>query len=239
MTLTLDSVVAGRAGFAVGPVDLVAPDGSFVALIGPNGGGKTTLLKTIAGLLPALSGNLRFDGGTPAFLPPPGALFVSLPTGHVVAMGRAARRGWSPVFSTSDLHAARHALEQLGIGDLASRAFDRLSSGQQQLALIARLLVQDARLCLLDEPTALLDPSHAADVERAIRTLTDAGRTVIASSHHLGLAARADQVVAIGASVRVGPPSELLQSAALSALYGTPVTLCACCHQPISETTSA
>lgn len=236
--LVVDRLVFGRTGFRAGPLSFTAPPGSFVALIGPNGGGKTTLLKTIAGLMPALAGSASF-ASRPAYLPPPGALSASLATGHVVALGRAGGRGWSPNLSAGDYDAARAALAQLGVAELAGRPFDRLSSGQQQLALIARLLVQDAGLCLLDEPTALLDPPHAASVEAAIRLLTGEGRVVIASSHDLGLAARADLVVAVGASVRVGAPRDMLTGEVLAALYGAPLALCPCCGQPTAGATSA
>lgn len=240
-SLCIEALIAGRGAFRLPPLTLDVASGTFIAMIGPNGGGKTTLLKTIAGLLPAVSGAVDF--GTcrppPAYLPPPGSLSVALPVAHVVALGRAAARGWSPVLGHEDHRAALAALDRMGIVALAARPFDAVSSGQQQLALMARLLVQGAGLCLLDEPTAMLDPPHAAHVERAMRLLADEGRVVIASTHDLALAAQSDVVIAVGGTVAVGDPASLLSATALSSLYGSAFELCACCHQPTAATTSA
>jgi hypothetical protein len=115
------------------------------------------------------------DAGVPAYLPPPGAVSAGFSALHLTALGRARLRRWSPGLTPDDLDAARGALDRLEVGHLADRPFDRLSSGQQQLVLIARLFVQDAPVCLLDEPLALLDPAHAQAVEAAIRVLAAEG----------------------------------------------------------------
>lgn len=240
--LRVEALVAGRPGFQVGPLSLVAPAGTRIAVIGRNGGGKTTLLKTLAGLLPPVGGRVAVDGEAPgaatAYLPPPGSLSVALPIAHVVALGRASRRGWAAALGDEDHRAARAALERLGIGELATRRFDQVSSGQQQLALIARLIVQEPALCLLDEPTAMLDAPHAAQVEQAMRFLGGEGRVVIAATHHLALAARADRVISVGATLGVDTPAVALSGSALTTLFGEPVDLCPCCHQPMSVATS-
>lgn len=233
--LRLEGLVAGRSkGFRLPPLDLTVEAGEVLALIGPNGAGKTTLLKTLAGLLPPLSG-VMVDTGTPAYLPPPGAVSAGFSALHLTALGRARLRRWSPGLTPDDLDAARGALDRLEVGHLADRPFDRLSSGQQQLVLIARLFVQDAPDCLLDEPLALLDPAHAQAVEAAIRALAAEGRVVIASTHHLPFAARTDRVLAIGPDwMEIAAPAEALAPDRIRALFGVEVAGCPCCGQALS-----
>ncbi len=232
--LTLEGLVAGRGPFRLPPLDLTLAPGEVLALIGPNGSGKTTLLKTVAGLLPPLAGAV-VDAGSPAYLPPPGAVSAGFSALHLTALGRARLRRWSPGLTPEDLDAARAALDRLEVGDLGDRPFDRLSSGQQQLVLIARLFVQDAPVCLLDEPLALLDPAHAQAVEAAIRALAAEGRMVIASTHHLPFAARADRVLALGPDgIAIDPPAEALAPDRIRALFGVEVSGCPCCGQALS-----
>jgi iron complex transport system ATP-binding protein len=233
--LRLEGLIAGRGkGFRLPPLDLTVIPGETLTLIGPNGAGKTTLLKTLAGLLPPLAGAM-VHAGSPAYLPPPGAVFAGFSALHLTALGRARLRRWSPGLTPDDVDAARGALDRLDVGDLADRPFDRLSSGQQQLVLIARLFVQDAPVCLLDEPLALLDPAHAQAVEAAIRALAAEGRVVIASTHHLPFAARADRVLAIGPDgVDIGPPARILAPDRIRALFGVEVAGCPCCGQALS-----
>lgn len=233
--LRLEGLVAGREkGFRLPPLDLTVAPGEVLALIGPNGAGKTTLLKTLAGLLPPLSGAI-VDTGAPAYLPPPGTVVAGFSALHLTALGRARLRRWSPGLTSDDMDAARAALDRLEVGDLADRPFDRLSSGQQQLVLIARLFVQDAPVCLLDEPLALLDPAHARAVEAAIRALADEGRVVIASTHHLPFAARADRVLAIGPDgIDITAAGQALTPDRIRALFGVEIAGCPCCGQALS-----
>lgn len=234
--LRLEGLVAGRAGrggkhFRLPPLDQSITPGEIVVVVGPNGAGKTTLLKTLAGLLPPLEGSISRPRA--AWLPPPGAVSAGFSVLHLTALGRSHLRGWSSGLASADLDAARTALERLQVGHLADRGFDRLSSGQQQLVLVARLFVQDAQLCLLDEPLALLDPAHAAAVEAAIRTLAGEGRIIVASSHHLAFAARADRVLALAPhEVEMGPPARVLAPDRVRVLFGAEVDGCPCCGAP-------
>lgn len=228
MSLSPTDLVIGRPGFRLGPITFEARPGTVTAVVGPNGSGKTTLLKTLAGLIPAVSG--RIDTlARPALLPAPGSVQAAFSTAHLVALGRAARRRFAFSLSPDDHAAAHQALAAVGLSNLADKPFDHLSSGQQQLALLARLTVQDAAVCLLDEPTALLDPAHRHQLETAIRALADSGRTVILATHDLHLAAQADQVILAADPVAVGPPESLLAPERLSALFGAPIDACPCC----------
>lgn len=233
MSLILEQLVAGRRGFHLPALDLAVSPGEVVALIGPNGAGKTTLLKTIAGLLSPVRG--RVIGAAPvAWLPPPGAVSAGFSALHVTALGRAGRRRWSPALTPDDLDAADAALDRLEVADLGDRPFDHLSSGQQQLVLIARLFVQEAAVCLLDEPLALLDPAHSRQVEAAIRALADEGRIVIASTHHLPFAARADRVLSLGPDwIESASPAAALAPDRLRALFGVETTACPCCGHAV------
>jgi len=233
--LRLEALVAGREkGFRLPPLDLTVEPGEILALIGPNGAGKTTLLKTLAALLPPIAGAI-VDAGAPAYLPPPGAVSAGFSVLHLTALGRARLRRWSPGLTSDDMEAARSALDRLEVGELADRPFDALSSGQQQLVLVARLFVQNAPVCLLDEPLALLDPAHVQAVEAAIKALAAEGRVVIASTHHLPFAARADRVLAIGPDgIKVGVPAEALAAGRIHALFGVEVSGCPCCGQALS-----
>ena len=215
--LQTHDLVVGRNGFRLGPLDLDLRPGVLLAVIGPNGAGKTTLLKTLAGLIPPLSG--RIGTGVAAYLPPPGSVQAGFTTRHIVALGRAGRVRWAADLSAADHDAAHAALSRLGLSALADRPFDRLSSGQQQRALFARLIVQEAAVCLLDEPLALLDPAQSRTVQSAITDLRAEGRTVLVSTHDLAFAATADRVLALGAHPEQGAPEVLLAPDAVARLY--------------------
>lgn len=226
--MKLEALIAGQGDFRVGPFDTVLPAGGVTLLIGPNGGGKTTLLRTLAGLLAPVAGRIVGAGST-ALMPAPGAIEAGFTARHMVALGEARRAGWSPVLPPSAERAAERALETLGIVALADVPFDRLSSGQQQMVLLARLVVEDAPVCLLDEPVAMLDPRSRAHVEQAIAMLARDGRIVVIATHLVDAADSADHVITVGPVIAAGPPGAVLSDKVLGALYGAEVARCSMC----------
>lgn len=228
MILQAEHLVAGCGGFAVGPLDLALAPGQRAVLLGPNGSGKSTLLRTLAGLLPPLSGTVSAKGER-ALLPPPGAPLPDHSVRFAVLLGLAGRQGWRLDFSREDRKRVEAALARVDLLSVADRPVTQLSSGQQQRVLIARTLVREAAICLLDEPTALLDPAQAHQLDAALATLQASGAAVVIATHQVELAAQADAVVLLNEMVTTGSPGELLSSERLSALYRTPLSLCAKC----------
>ncbi len=208
--------------------------GSSVGLVGPNGSGKTTILRAILGLLPPASGDVRLLPGSRhdrlhvGYVPQRDVVNRLLPFSalEVVSMVATARRtgwGWG---SGEDRKRACEALATVGIAHLAHAPYADLSGGQRQRVLLARALVIDPDLLLLDEPTSGLDLPGEASLLALIRRLREAsGITVLTVSHFLPqVAAEVDHVMLIqGGSVLAGPTGEILTSPRLSALYGMPV----------------
>jgi len=138
-------------------------------------------------------------------------------------MGRAPHQPLFGLESAADEERARAALARLGIEHLASRPVSVLSGGERQLVLLARALVQDARLVLLDEPTAFLDLHHRVEVLRLVRELAAEGRAALVVSHDLGLAARACDRLALlddGVIATEGAPSRVLTDETLGRVFG-------------------
>jgi ABC-type cobalamin/Fe3+-siderophores transport system ATPase subunit len=229
--LVARGLVVGRGAFRLGPLDLDLAPGQRLALLGPNGAGKSTLLRALARLQPPLAGTLEAPRPV-AFLPPPGEVEAAFPVRHMVALGRLGPGLFASGLSDADRRAAAAALARLGIADLADRPFDRLSTGQRQLVLIARTLAQQGALVLADEPTAALDPAHAARVAAALDALAAEGAVVVIATHDLGLAARQDEVLLLGSPPQRGAPAGVMTAETLGALYGAPLAACPVCRRP-------
>jgi zinc transport system ATP-binding protein len=187
-------------------VDLEVPAGSFTAVIGPNGGGKSTLLKVALGLLQPDRGRVRLLGETPArarrrvgYLPQSSLLDPEFPitARETVSHGRLGRGLMVGPFRRRDREAALAALAETGCADLADRPLARLSGGQRQRVLIARALATEPELLVLDEPAAGLDPESQTDLYDLLSELARR-LTVVVVSHQVSLVSRhVQQVVCV------------------------------------------
>jgi ABC-type Mn2+/Zn2+ transport system ATPase subunit len=216
-------VVAGYGGKpAVEGLTFTVAAGERIALLGPNGGGKTTLLRTLLGQLEPLAGELRVSARR-GVVPQTERSRLDFPVTalDVAMMGTLSGLPWWRRPGRAERRAARSALEAVGLHDLGGAAFGELSGGQRQRVLIARGLVQDAELLLLDEPFTGLDASSAAALEGLIGELAAAGRGVIVAGHDLQQAYRLDRVLCVNhRQIAFGDPTEVLDVATLEATYG-------------------
>lgn len=196
--------------------------GERMALLGPNGGGKTTLMRALLAELAPLSGELRV-GVRCATVPQTERSQLDYPVSalDVATMGALSRLPWWRRPGRHDREVALDALEQVGLADLAPETFGKLSGGQRQRVLIARSLVQDAQVLLLDEPFSGLDRPSSENLEALIASLAAAGRGVVIATHDLEQARRWDTVLCLNRTqVAVGPPDEVLDLEVLEATYG-------------------
>ena len=207
---------------AVSDVTFTACPGEVVAVLGPNGGGKSTLLRALLGELPHRRGQVELDG-RPAYVPQTERARLDFPVGalDVVLMGAYARTRWYRRIAAADRAAATTALERVGLVEEARTRFGELSGGQRQRVLIARALVQDAAVLLLDEPFSGVDATSAARIEALFGELRDEGRTLLVCTHDVAQARAAEQVLCLnGAQIAFGAPAPTLTADVLHATYG-------------------
>jgi manganese/zinc/iron transport system ATP- binding protein len=189
-----DLTVAYGEKPALWDVDLTVAAGTLMAIVGPNGAGKTTLIRAVLGLLKPAAGAVRVHGRPyeeqrrlVAYVPQRGSVDWDFPTDvlDVVTMGRYGALGWLRRPGRREREAARSALEQVGLAHLAHRQIGQLSGGQQQRVFLARALVQDARVYLMDEPFQGVDATSERAIVELLQALRSQGRTVVAVHHDL------------------------------------------------------
>ena len=230
---------ANRISYRVGDVQLLAEvdvtvlGGELVAVIGPNGAGKSTLVSVLAGDLTPSAGSVEIGGtdiatidgaelaGLRAALGQSRTPGIPFSVADVVAMGnrRSANRGTPAV---------AEAMAAMDVADLADRIVGSLSGGEHTRVELARILVQDTDVILLDEPLAALDIAHEERVMRHLRAVAESGRVVLAVIHDLNaVAAHAHRFVLLnrGRVVADGTAEEVLDAELLSGVYGHPMTV--------------
>lgn len=241
MKLEARDLAFGYRNHSVGRgVSLSLEAGEVVCLLGPNGGGKTTLFRTLLGLLPAQGGRVLLGGDDLAELPRREiarriAYVPQVHTGYfpftvrdVVLMGRTAHLAPFASPSQRDHEAAEEALTRLGLAHLADSVYTQISGGERQLTLLARALAQSAPLMVMDEPTASLDFGNQVKVLERIVELARSGIGVLLSTHDPDQAFLLGDRVALlhqGKLAAIGPPHEVLTPAALHMLYGVDVAI--------------
>lgn len=201
--------------------------GQLVGLVGQNGVGKSTLLRTLAGFQPALDGSIRLFGKehrtysarelakrmSVVLTEKPSA--QNLTVLELISLGRHPYSGWLGQLQPEDIEAMEHAFEQCQIHYLLDKRLHQLSDGQLQKVMIARALAQDTDLILLDEPTSHLDLRNKVEVMELLKKISETGKAVLISTHEISLSAKVCDffwVMDFGSPIVIGTPQKLLES---------------------------
>lgn len=221
--LQLDNVSIGYGGRVIArDLTAVLPTATLTALVGRNGTGKSTLLRTLAGLLPPLGGSV-----TPRPTARDVAIVLTTPVGvgaltvaDVVALGRIPHMGLTGRLRDADYAAIDYALQLCALEHLRHRRIGEISDGERQRAMIARAIAQDTPLILLDEPTAFLDFPAKVSTLQLLKELCAGGKTILLSTHDLELVFQlADRLWLLDdGRLTEGTPRELADNGSLAAL---------------------
>ena len=237
--LSVESLAFGFPGRTIGrDVGFELGAGEVMCVLGPNGGGKTTLFRTLLGLLPPHGGRISLDGKDLAalsraevarsigYVPQGHSGYFAYTVRDFVLMGRTAHLGVFSVPGKADRAVAERALGELQMTHLADRPVTEISGGERQLALVARALAQEPRLLVLDEPTASLDFGNQVRVLERIAALAQTGISILFSSHdpdHAFLCAQRALLLAEGRALEIGAPRDVIRPDTLQRLYGVSV----------------
>ena len=214
-------------------INFTVASGEFIGIIGPNGGGKTTLLKLLMGFLKPNTGRIHVFGKSPglalanlAYVPQALHFDREFPISvlELVLSGRLSRLPWYGIYTQADRKAALDALEKVGLLDMKAQPFGELSGGQAQRALIARALVSEPKLLLLDEPTASVDTQAQGEIYKILKEL-QGKMTILMVTHDLKAAIELVQrVLCVQGGVLSLLPQEVCEHFALG-LYHAPLKL--------------
>ncbi len=241
MSLAVADLAYGFPQRRVGAgISFVLETGEALAVLGPNGSGKTTLFRTLLGLLPSQGGSIAVEAKplgqwsardlarTLAYVPQAHVSYFPFYVRDVVLMGRTAHLGLFATPGAHDREVADACLRTLRIDHLAGKLYTEISGGERQLALIARALASEARMLVMDEPTANLDFGNQALILEEIRRLKAGGHGVLFCTHdpdHAFLCADRVLLLKGGATLALGPPATVVTAENLLALYGVQVAV--------------
>jgi manganese/zinc/iron transport system ATP- binding protein len=231
-----DLTVAYQRKPVLWDINVELPPGKLAGVIGPNGAGKSTLIKAVLDLVPSASGRVlvfgkpyRKNRHRVGYVPQRESVDWDFPTSalDVVTMGLYGRIGWCRPVTKKYRRIALDALDRVGIADLANRQISQLSGGQQQRTFLARALVQDADLYLMDEPFAAVDAATERAIVAILHELRRAGKTMVVVHHDLQTVSQYfDHVILLNMRiVAAGPTRDVFTTANLQKTYGGKLTL--------------
>lgn len=226
-----DLTVAYRERPVLWDIDLDVASGVLMAIVGPNGAGKTTLIKAILGLMKPAAGQVRILGkpyrsvaSSVGYVPQRGTVDWDFPTSvlDVVLMGLYGRLGWIRRPGRSERKEAMAALEKVDMAGFAYRQISQLSGGQQQRVFLARALIQDARVYLMDEPLQGVDATTERAIIDILHSLRSSGKTVLVVHHDLQtVSTYFDEVLLLNVRrIASGPVPEVFTDTNLGLTYG-------------------